>query len=155
MYMYQEKYNLLSKIYRMNNKENTLFHINYEDALAFNNYLYNSDTYNNVDFNSKELCEKLLNYFIENNISYEDQKKIVISAPMIFSCDDFKEQLDFIYKDQNLEGILIIDQDGVLHPYRMKNIDRNIIENSSLIKDIYLNSNIPYKKVYYTKSKIR
>ena len=72
---------------------------------------------------------------------------------MIFYCKDFEEQLDIVYKDSEIEGIVITDEDGEVHPYRIKNNRRSITENAFMLKEMVMLSENDFKKVYYTKSK--
>ena len=122
-------------------------------SFAFNKYLFDNSHYSKLDFNSTEMFNALIGFFEKNEVDKPTQKKIVISAPMIFSCEDFNKQLELIYKDSILEGIIIIDQNNVMHPYKIKNNFRSITENSSILNDLVISSDSDYKKVYYTKTK--
>ena len=148
-----EKFKLLIDTFNLTEKELIVFLHNYRDSFIFNEYLYNSFDYVKLNFLSNELIENLVTFFNENKIEKNMIKKIIISAPMIFSCDNFNQQLDIVYKDSNLEGIIIVDNENNKHPYRIKNNLRSITENQSILDDLIVSSENDYKKVYYTKSK--
>ncbi|MBE6149814.1 MAG: hypothetical protein E7170_03735 [Firmicutes bacterium] len=148
-----KKYKLLIETFSLNKKELGILLYNYYDSFAFNKYLFDNSHYSNLDFNSTEMFSNLVSHFEKNCVDEDTQKKIVISSPMVFSCEDFDKQLEFVYKDSNLEGIIIIDQNDVKHPYKIKNSLRSITENSSILNDLVISSNDDYKKVYYTKMK--
>ena len=148
-----EEYKLLIEVFNLNKKELEMFLFNYYDSFAFNKYLFDNSHYSKLDFNSTEMFSEIIGFFKKNEVDELTQKKIVISAPMIFSCEDFNKQLELIYKDSTLEGIIIIDQNNIMHPYKIKNNFRSITENSSILNDIVISSDRDYKKVYYTKTK--
>lgn len=144
-----EKYKALTQKFKMSEQETILFLYNYIDSKIFNDYLdYN---YYNIDFNSSELMDKLYDFFEKNNIDDLTKKRIIISSPLIFSCDNFDQQLDIIYKDNKLEGIVIFDKKNNKHCYLLKNNLRSINENKYINDDLLISDNTIYKKSYYIK----
>lgn len=149
-----DKFKLLLKLYNFSKEEFITFAYNFYDAIAFNEYLWENEYYLKTDFNSPELYKKLEDFFDKKNIEINSRKKMIISTPMIFSCKDFNSQIDIIYKDSELEGIIIIDENNIKHPYRISNNYRSgIVENKSLLNDLVHTNDNNFKKVYYTKVK--
>ena len=144
---------LLRKEYNISVIEIDVFNRNYSDAVLYNPYLMYCPEYLTLEALSLGRQEALIEYFKKRNISPEICRKIIISSPMIFYCKDFEEQLDIVYKDSEIEGIVITDEDGDVHPYRIKNNRRSITENAFMLKEMIMLSENDFKKVYYTKSK--
>ena len=149
MYDFRE----LIETFNLNPSEFEIFLSNYYDSMIYNPYLYHNKDYTRLNFNTSEKIIELLLYFEESDIEIPLAKKIVISSPQVFYCTDFREQLDFVYKDSTFEGIIIEDEEGYKHPYRIKDNLRSITENSIMLEHLVLDSESDYKKVYYTRAK--
>lgn len=144
---------LFIKEYQLTEKEISFFFYNYCDAIMYNSYLREKDEYRSVKVLTPERQLELIEFFKRKGINKETAKKILISSPMILYCDNLEEQLDFVYKDATLEGIIIIDDNGKYHPYRIKNNMRSITENPFMLDKLVMSSDSDFKKVYYTKPK--
>ena len=69
-------------------------------------------------------------------------------------CEGIKcKKILWLNKDSSIEGIIIKDEEGVNHPYRIKNNLRCITENPFMLNEMVMDSDSDYKKVYYTRSK--
>ena len=142
----------LKKEYNLSVMDLDIFKRNYSDAILYNAYLMYCPEYISLDSLSPEKQEALVEYFKKRNLDSETCRKIIVSSPMIFYCKDFEEQLDIVYKDSEFEGIVIKDEEGKIHPYRIKNNLRSITENAFMLKEMIMFSKNDYKKVYYTKA---
>lgn len=143
---------LLKKEYNLSVMEVDIFVRNYSDAILYNKYLMYCPEYISLEALSPGKQEALVEYFKKRNLDPEICRKIIVSSPMIFYCKDFEQQLDIVYKDSEFEGIVIKDEEGDVHPYRIKNNRRSITENSFMLREMIMLSENDYKKVYYTKS---
>ncbi|MEE3343197.1 MAG: hypothetical protein VZS44_03815 [Bacilli bacterium] len=146
------KYDKVKKLFGMNDDELVLFLFNFYDSVAFNRY-YPKD-FLNFDFNSDEELAKYVDFFNSNNIDVKTAKELFISIPSMLSCDNPMEDIDIIYKDDNVEGLVIYDRDNYCHPYRKTNNMRSIMENHSFVNDLKKNSlmNKKYTKSFYLKN---
>lgn len=148
-----ERCKLLGKIFGLDEAELSMFYFAYQDAVAFNKYLLESKEYINFDFESVKSYIKLFDFFELNGIDKETQKKIITQMPMILSCRDYNSQVKLIYKGGQLEGIIITDDNGVEHPYRLKKSGVSLIENKALLDDLVFSDGFDYQKSYYIKMK--
>ena len=144
---------ILIKKYKLSDKEVKIFFHNYCDAVLYNRYLREKQEYLKLESISDKKQLELIDFLKSQNIDEKIAKKIIVSAPMLFYCEDFPEQLDFVYKDSDFEGIIIRDEEGNNHPYRIKNTMRCITENPFMLNEIVLSSESDFKKVYYTRNK--
>ena len=149
----KELISMLIREYDISEKEAQRLFNNYCDAILYNKYLRTNEEYLALTALSKSKQLKLIEFFSSRGFKKEVAKKIIVSAPMLLYCEDFEEQLDIVYKDSSIEGIIIKDEEGVNHPYRIKNNLRCITENPFMLNEMVMDSDSDYKKVYYTRSK--
>ena len=146
-----KRFSYLVKALNMTSSDLRIFLTNYYDAIAFNDFLINNKCYLHARFDKPEFVEPYINYFKANGLDDLTIKNLIISIPIIFSVDDINKKLDVIYKDGEVEGVLIIDQNNEMHSYRLCNLNRSISESLYLLNNISLESDIELKKSYYTK----
>lgn len=138
-----KRYEKVMKLFHMGEEDLVRFLFNFYDSVAFNRYY--PDDYLEFDFNSEEELFKYVEFFNNNNIDKKTAKELFISIPSMLACKNPMEDIDIIYKDDDVEGLVIYDKDNYSHPYKRTDDMRSIMEDHSFVADL-VKGNLDNKK---------